>query len=267
MNIKATLTEPTSISRNFYGVIRLFNLPDYKVIYDGHIMHGSQFTDEQKKCIPTTYYGETSGIGQVVHFFDKGKDIRLGVIGLGAGSVAGYADYVKFYELNPLVADVAKNNFFYLKDCTKEYDVVIGDGRLSLEKEELQNFDIFVLDAFSSDSIPVHLLTVEAFETYLKHINENGVIAVHISNFYIDLEPVIVGIANNFDLNIIITRDKGNGEKGSIGSSWAVLSKNQEIIESIKNNELEDIEIKTEFNKFILWTDKYSNLIRVLRIY
>jgi len=264
VDIKKTLTEPTRLTRDFYGVLRLFKWPSQTRLYHGRVLHGSQYTDEQTKCLPTAYYGQTSGIGQAVKAYGKDKDIRLGVVGLGAGCVASYADYVKFYELNPAVFDSAKNDFSYLKDCTKQYDVLIGDGRLLLEKESPQNFDILVLDAFNSDAIPIHLLTVEAFETYLKHLKEKGLIVIHISNTYINLQPVVAGLANNFNLDLVITMNEADIQTSTDASTWAILSQDNDLIAQIKNDQPETNKI-IEVNKAVLWTDKYSNLFTVLR--
>src|SRR5262249_28050591 len=149
--------------------------------------------------LPTTYYGPNTGVGVAIRSKQKtGRAIRVGVIGLGTGTVAAYGrlgDYYRYYEINPLVLNLARTQFFFLPDCKAKLDVAMGDARLSLERELAQgspeNFDVLAVDAFSSDSIPVHLLTREAMLLYFRHLRDDGILAVHISNRYLNLQPVL----------------------------------------------------------------------------
>ena len=182
-------------ARNFYGVVAVCDYysddPDKHelLLRNGQITHGCQFVDPAKHHWPTTYYGETSGVGRAILGLQKSGPVRVGAIGLGVGTLAAYArpgDLFRFYEINPQVVEMAKKHFTYLVDCRGQCEIKLGDARLSLEAEPPQEkFDVIVVDAFSGDSIPTHLLTVEAFDIYRKHLALRGVIAVHVSNRYL----------------------------------------------------------------------------------
>src|SRR5260370_30029976 len=161
-------------------------------------MHGEQFLDAERRTRPTTYCGLTCGVGLALRTSQSHPRERVGAIGLGAGTLASYGrpgDSYRFYEINPLVIQVAHSQFTFLKDSKADVQVALGDARLSLEREPKQSFDVLAVDAFSSDSIPVHLLTKEAFGLYFRHLKDNGVLAVHVSNRYVDLEPVVARAA------------------------------------------------------------------------
>jgi hypothetical protein len=189
----------------------------------------------------------------------------VGTIGLGVGTLAAYArpgDQYRFYEINPTVPEMANRYFTYLKDCRGRQDVVLGDARLTLEREEPQGFHVLVLDAFSGDAIPTHLLTREAFEIYLKHLDLAGILAVHITNKYLDLAPVVQGLADHFQLgateidvpedeNLLINR-----------SHWMLVTRNKEFLDS-HPPQLAD-EPMGKPRKVRLWTDHYSNLFEIL---
>ena len=262
-NAKETLTQPTKVSRDFFGVIRIFKTPTQNDLYHGRVVHGTQFTAEEKKCLPTTYYGYSSGIGRAAGTWE-GQKIRLGVIGLGTGTIAAYGDDVRFYELSPAMAEVTKNDFSYLTACSGQIEIIIGDGRLSLERETPQQFDILAIDAFSSDTIPIHLLTREAITVYLKHLKPTGVLAIHISNRYVNLKPVVADIKNHFEIPTVIVEDSGDGRVGTTGSTWALLSYDQTFFERIATDEEAEKDI-TDLGPAVIWTDKYSNLLKVLR--
>src|SRR5207248_4401523 len=160
----------------------------------GTIVHGKQFLDPDRRGLPTSYYGPRSGIGLALLDARAHGPLRVGVVGPGAGTLAAYGragDVFRFYDINSGVVELARSEFTFLKDSPAKVEVALGDARLSLERERPQNFDVLALDAFSSDAIPVHLLTVEAFKTYLRHLKPGGVLAVHISNRYLDLVPVV----------------------------------------------------------------------------
>ena len=188
--------------RNFYGGLRVRDngengsLDAMRTLTHGTINHGEEYLNLARRDLPTTYYGPNTGVGMAIREKQKTGAIRIGVIGLGTGTIAAYGrlgDYIRYYEINPLVLRVARKEFFFLKDCKAKLDVAMGDARLSLEREPPQNFDVLAVDAFSSDSIPVHLLTKEAMELYFRHLRPDGILAVHISNRYLDLQPVLAG--------------------------------------------------------------------------
>ena len=228
-------------SRNFYGVLTVYehekDEPEshYFLLQHGRITHGLQFVDPVQATWPVSYYGPDSGIGLGVAALPAGRR-RIGVVGLGTGTMAAFGragDYLRFYEINPQVQAVATSWFSYLPKCPGNVEVAPGDARLSLENEPPQHFDLLVLDAFSSDAIPVHLLTKEAFEVYERHLNTNGIIAVHISNHYLDLEPVVVNLARHFGYKLAsIDYDENDEEWWLYSSTWMLLSHNEQIINS-----------------------------------
>ena len=286
-----TMKDCLSLTRNFYGVLRVSEYyeeePDrhYYSLQNGRISHGNQFAAEEKHRWPTSYYGRKSGVGLAILNLprDARGGLRVGVVGLGTGTIAAYAgkgDYYRFYEINPAVKRIATNPewFHYLEDAKAEgadVEVCMGDARLSLERQEPQRFDVLALDAFSSDAIPVHLLTREAFDVYLnRQVKPDGVLAVHISNRYLDLEPVVLALADHFHYQAVIVESKSDSEKRVDSATWILLSNNRAFLdcdamrEVIKNHE-EELEEDEDAQKLlarrVMWTDDYSNLFQVLK--
>ena len=262
-------------ARNFYGVLRVYehqkDVPEshYFLLQHGHITHGLQFVDPVQATWAVSYYGTESGVALGVGALSPGRR-RIGVIGLGTGTMAAFGregDYLRFYEINPQVQHIATTWFTYLTNCAGTVEVVLGDARLSMEKEPPQHFDLLVLDAFSSDAIPVHLLTREAFELYQRHLNPNGVIAVHISNHYLDLEPVVVNLARHFgyQLATINYDESDNGDNWFLYSStWVLLTRSEEII---KSPAIQAVAYTASTNsiKVPLWTDDFASLLQILK--
>lgn len=279
----AGLRHSVTVSRNFYGVLRVeeyaANDPEAHEIrlLHGGTTHGLQLLAPQKRRWPTSYYTRNSGVGRLMEHFPKPTHRRVGVVGLGTGSMAAWSragDYFRIYEINEAVQRLARHRFFYLADSPAQIEVVLGDARLSMEREPDQRFDILVLDAFSSDAIPVHLLTREAFETYLRHLQPDGVLAVHISNQYLDLEPVVLRAASHFGFRVALVHnndhewdDESPEEAGcaAFGSDWALLTKNEAFL---KRPEIADAASapRDVSEKVKLWTDEESNLFRVLEV-
>ncbi len=260
------------IWRNFYGTLRVLKYENGQVncLLNGKIIHGCQSTISSEKMQPTTYYGENS-IGLTIESLRRKhhKNLRIGVLGLGVGTVAAYGkkgDIITFYELNPLDVTIAKTYFTYLKDSPAKVETVIGDGRLSLEKELMQkknqHFHLLIIDAFNDDAIPVHLLTKEAFTIYKNHLNENGIIAVHISNSYLDLTPVVTKAAANHHLSVIFIDAPATNTKQT-KSRWALLSNDSRLIH---NSEFKKMQSKLSQKEISLWTDSYSNLFQIVNL-
>jgi hypothetical protein len=268
-----TGSDRVSRSRNFYGVLTVYehekNVPlsHYFLLQHGRITHGLQFVDPVQSTWPISYYGPDSGIGLGVAALPKSPR-RIGVVGLGTGTMAAFGragDYLRFYEINPQVQAVATSWFSYLPKCLGQVEVAPGDARLSLEREPPQHFDLLVLDAFSSDAIPVHLLTKEAFEVYGRHLNTNGVIAVHISNHYLDLEPVVVNLARHFDYKLAsIDFDENDEEWWLYGSTWILLSHSEQILKRPEIRNVASV-VHTNSIKVPLWTDDFASLFQILR--
>src|SRR5262249_39759387 len=186
-----------------------------------------QFLDPSRRRTPTTYYGPHSGVALGIHAVDGEGPTHLGLIGLGTGTLAVFGrpgDRIRYYEINPLVLTIARTQFTYLSDCLAKLDVIMGDARLSLEREPPQEFDLLAVDAFSSDSIPVHLLTIEAFKLYFHHLKPNGVLAVHVSNKYLDLKPVVELAARALDKESRVVDTEDVDEIGEFGSTWVLVA-------------------------------------------
>jgi hypothetical protein len=252
--------------RNFFGVLRVFDeVRDYngrparmRTMFNGHISHGAEFQRPELAQLPTGYYTQMSGVGRILSAAHA-KPRRVGLIGLGVGTLAAYAqagDVFRFYEINPVCERMAREYFRYLSDCRGSVDVKIGDGRLQLERES-QSFDVIVLDAFSGDAIPAHLLTVEAFGIYLRHLLPSGVIAVHITNRYFDLRPVILANAQHYGLAIRYTHHLSRRD-GALMCRWMLLSRDEASLKPVFEVSLPIGERR------LLWTDDHASLLDVL---
>jgi hypothetical protein len=270
-----------SRSRNFYGTLKVCEYrkddPDehYFLLQHGRITHGIQFVDPQRATWATSYYAKGSGIELAVHAFPGGSR-RIGLVGLGTGTMTAHGsagDYVRIYEINSDVKRLATSRFTYLSNCAAKVEVALGDARLSLEREPTQNFDLLALDAFSSDAIPVHLLTKEAFAVYERHLKTNGIIAVHISNRYLNLEPVVENVARhcNYKLASIShdeadsdSDDEGVGTWWDYSSTWILLTHNEEIINSPAISQAAS-GVKTNTVKIPLWTDDFASVFQILQ--
>lgn len=236
-------------SRNFYGLIKVTerwsrfegedesNITILRELVHGRITHGGQFTDPQYSQRAISYFGPQSGIGLAMTHVRDGQPKRVGVLGLGVGAVAAYAkpgDTYRFYEINPAVKHTAEEYFTYLQGARKRnatVEVVLGDGRLMLEAEpKAMRFDVLSMDAFSSDSVPVHLLTNEAFEIYETHLAKDGVIVINITNRYLNLEPVVREIARRRSLNMRIIRFwVGEKEPWFLTTSYVLISRTEAL--------------------------------------
>jgi SAM-dependent methyltransferase len=258
------------IERNFYGVLRVKEQATregeaerYRTLVHGAILHGEQWLDPKFSKAPTTYYKTSSGIGLTLLALE-GKPIRVGIIGLGAGTLAAYGDsddVYRFYEINPSVERIARNQFRFLGESEAKIEVVIGDARLNLEREKPQGLDVLAVDAFSSDSIPVHLITVEAVEVYLRHLKEDGVIAFHVSNRFLDLKPVLLQIAGKLGLQFAFLHE--DDANGATTSDWVLLTRNKSIL--ARKEIVAITQPVVPQPDWRLWTDDYNNLLQVLR--
>jgi hypothetical protein len=260
-------------SRNFYGVFTIYeenrqSPQDHLFrLQHGRITHGLQLVDPDQAYLPTTYYGESSGIGLAVRALPAGSR-RIGLVGLGTGTFSVYAregDYLRVYEINPEAKHLATSRFTYITHCPAKVEVVMGDARLSMEREPPQQFDLLALDAFSGDAIPVHLLTKEAFEIYQRHLKPDGILVVHISNHYLDLEPVVVNLARRFNYKVAaIDHEEGEDETWDYSSTWILLSHNESIISSPSISSAA-YSIKTNSARMPLWTDDFTAMFQILK--
>lgn len=264
-------------SRNFYGTLKVFEyLPDdpaehYYLLMHGATTHGLQFADPKKAAWPTTYYGEHSGVGLAIRQLPMPAGRRLGLVGLGTGTLSAYGrtgDYLRIYEINPAVPELARNAFHYLANCPAKVDVVMGDARLSMERElasgQSQQFDLLALDAFSGDAIPVHLLTREAVALYLRQLRPGGVLAVHISNRYLDLEPVVDGLARYFELSEAVISDDFESDWWEYETTWILLTKNRALLATKAIHDAADDPLKKPVAP-VVWTDDHASLAEILK--
>lgn len=263
-------------SRSFYGTLRVKERPlsgqpePVRRLVHGVILHGLQDTNENARREPTSYYGRGSGVGIALQemAMQNPKGMRVGVIGLGVGTLATYGravDHYRFYEINPHVVQIAQNDFFYLKDSPAEISIAIGDARLVLEREPANQFDVLVIDAFSSDSIPIHLMTREAMQVYLKHLTPDGVIAFHVTNRYLELSPVVELIAQEVGYRAALVADEpaGDGRAITAFSDWVLVSRNERLLASRAVREKQYLIDSIAGLK--PWTDDFNNLFRVLK--
>jgi len=266
------------MARNFYGGLKVRDsgnaseLDATRTLTHGTINHGEQFLNPARRDFPTTYYGPDTGVGIAIRDRQSaGRAIRVGVVGLGTGTLASYGrpgDYYRFYEINPLVRAMSEPppgkepQFTFLADCKARHDVAMGDARLSLEREGPENFDVLAVDAFSSDSIPVHLLTKEAMQLYFRHLRPDGILAVHISNRFLDLEPV-VGTESQALGKTARTVDTDDDESQDIFSAtWVLVTSPEAGFGGLVVNASKRVEMARRTR---LWTDDYSNLLQILK--
>ncbi|RYB95530.1 hypothetical protein EUA93_14980 [Nocardioides oleivorans] len=248
--------------RTFYGSYRVRAVDGQHRLLHGTTIHGTQFLDEARRDVPTTYYASDGPVGDLMSVVEP---TDVGVVGLGAGAIAAYgtADtHLRFFEIDPVVARIAEDErwFSYLGDSPAEVDVVVGDGRLMMEREPESSFDLLALDAFSSDSIPVHVLTREGVEVFLDRVRPDGVLAVHISNRVFDLRPVLAAHARDLGLRAVIgTGGEGPGAETSV---WVALTRSDAVADAL--TDLQRWE-PLPTSPSVEWTDDYSSVLSVLR--
>jgi SAM-dependent methyltransferase len=260
-------------TRGFYGVLRVKEYGEegdeghLRRLVHGTIMHGEQYMHESKRRMLTTYYQETSGIGLAIAS-RQDHPVRVGVIGLGTGTIAAYGragDVYRFYEIDPHVLEIARRDFAYLGDSPAKIEVALGDARLSLEREAPQGFDVLAVDAFSSDAIPVHLITREALGIFLKHVKPDGIVAFHVSNRFLDLIPVVARIAKEQGAHASLVRDDPD-EDDNLRSrtDWVLVSRDSKALQArqIVEGGGKPAEDRPDWRT---WTDDYSNLVQILK--
>jgi hypothetical protein len=269
-NVRTTRQGTVAMMRNFYGALRIQEfkagrLLPYRSLLHGTIQHGAQYLSFPENRNPTTYYGRTSGVGVALEYCCDGPK-RIGVIGLGAGTLAAYGkpgDAFRFYEINPQVIDVANSWFSFLKQSPAKTEIIMGDARLSLESEPPQQFDVLAVDAFSGDAIPVHLLTKEAFAVYFRHLKPDGILAVHTSNTYLNLAPVVKLLAEDADYPVRLIASDEDAPRMISSADWVLVTRNQEFLNKPDTFAgSESIEVPAHLR---LWTDGYNNLFEILR--
>jgi hypothetical protein len=267
--------EMREVSRNFYGTLRVRAvegqepLQARRQLLHGEILHGEQFTDPSRRSEPTTYYGPQSGIGQLIAAQQAARGntpLRVGLIGVGIGTLAGYGrtgDVYRLYELNPAVFELARSQFTYLSDSAAQIQEVLGDARLMLEGEAAQRFDVLAVDAFSSDSIPVHLLTREALAVYRRHLAEQGAVAFHVTNRYLDLKGVVRRLADETGMQAVLISDEPAASHHTYRSDWIVLTAQPSLANTLRAQG--GLTPQAPPAGRATWTDDHHNLFEVLK--
>ncbi len=260
--------------RNFYGALRVRDDDvgtewALRSLLHGTINHGSQRLTPENEFNIASYYSPGSGIGRTMAIKQDAGPVRYGVIGLGAGVMSGYArkeDYVRIYEINPLVPKIAQSEFTYYPHSQADKAILMGDARLTLEKQEPQNYDVLVVDAFSSDAIPVHLLTDEVMELYFKHLKPDGVLAVHISNRYLDLAPVCARGAEYVHKTAMVVYDESQDSFAN-STTWVLITADPTFFDNAAFvGDGVSLYPATAEPNFRGWTDDYSSILPILSL-
>ncbi len=266
------ISDSRVMERNFYGVLRTIESDEpvpFRSMLHGSIVHGGQLLDPAMRMLPSSYFGPSSGFGRMFASLPEAPR-NIGVIGLGCGAIIAHGrkgDHMRFYELDPQMVALARSEFTFLNDSPAQIDIVLGDGRLSLEREASQQFDVLVMDAFSGDSIPLHLLTRGAMDIYMKHLKPGGVIAFQATNRYIDIAPVVASLAAERGMTAVMISDSPANEDGA--NYW--LSRTDQILVTANRALLDSEKIKsvgkviTAPAGFRVWTDDFNNLMTVLK--
>ena len=272
LRVQETMGAVIHISRNFFGVLRVREYggaadPQHheRVLIHGRVMHGQQFLAPQRRRQATSYYTEASGVGRLLRSLDD-RAIDVGAVGLGAGTIATYGkvgDRYRFYEIDAAIVAAAHRDFSFIGDSPAQVDVLVGDGRLLLQAEPPKRFDVLVVDAFSGDSIPVHLLTREAIMMYRERLKPGGVIALHISNSHLDLGPVVRRIAADLGMQLAQVSDAGiEGDLSTSVSDWILLAEDRAVLDLPRIREAATTAPGEMSPR--AWTDDYSNILQVL---
>lgn len=259
--------------RNFYGVLRVKEYGEpgspqhLRRLLHGAILHGEQYMDPARRREPTTYYQASSGIGAALAARASGPPIRVGVVGLGAGTLAAWGregDLYRFYDINPEVIEVARSHFAYLADSEARIELALGDARLVLEREPPQQFDILAVDAFSSDAIPVHLITRQALAAYLRHVKPDGIVAFHVSNRFLELVPVVARIASENGAHAVVIHDAADDNPDKTQTDWVLVARDARALEAPEIRAA-GARPPEERARWRTWTDDYSNLVQILK--
>jgi SAM-dependent methyltransferase len=269
-NVRAYRQNSITLRRSFYGSLRVVQSPhagpeQTRTLFHGTIQHGAQFLAPARRMRPITYYGPDSGVGILLReCFPLPK--RVGVVGLGTGSLAVYGqpgDTFRFYEINSQVIEIAQSLFFYTRETPAHVEIVEGDARLSLQRESIPPFDVLALDAFSGDAIPVHLLTREAVALYLRHLKPDGVLVFHVSNNYLDLAPVVAQLAQEIHYKTLEVKSHAVPEDLIVPAEWVLVTRNQSVLENTALKlHAQPIPPRPDLRP---WTDDFNNLLQILK--
>jgi hypothetical protein len=258
--------------RSFYGTLRVTETHwpplagTTRTLYHGTIQHGVQLFANGMRLQPASYYAPSSGVGLALRFCCEGRAKRVGIVGLGAGTIAAYGqpgDIFRFYEIDPLVERIARELFTYLRETPAHTDVVLGDARFSISHDRGDPYDVLVVDGFSGDAVPVHLLTQQALILYRKHLAPDGILAFHISSQYLDLEPVLAREAQQAGMHAITIHSAGDESRGIFVADWVLLTNNEQFL---AKPEIARVAHPSLLRSSVnLWTDDYSSILPILK--
>ncbi|QIM52064.1 fused MFS/spermidine synthase [Hydrogenophaga crocea] len=268
--VRDDLSSTRRLQRNFYGTLYTVDVPDetlkdtVRLLYHGSIQHGEQYLSPERRREPTAYYGRSAGVGLAIEATRRPGQ-RVGVIGLGAGTLAAYGrpgDVHRMYEINPEVIDIARSEFSFVADSAAQVEMVLGDARLSMEREGPQGYDVLAVDAFSGDSVPVHLITMEAMQVYLSHLRPGGIVAFHVTNRFLNLPPVVAAIAQAQGLQVAHIRDE-NDNPLLRNTDWVLVAREPEALAhaGIAQRARPVVPIPG----LAPWTDDFNNLFAILK--
>jgi hypothetical protein len=261
-------------ARNFYGALKVRDdppsegAPGARSLIHGTINHGSQLLTPGGDRMPTSYFGRNSGINRAIRALGESGPLRIGVLGLGAGVTASLAragDTLHYYEINPLIVQIANTQFGFFRACPADKALYLGDGRLVLERmPESEQLDFLAMDAFTSDAVPIHLLTWEAFKTYARHLKPDGALSINVSNRYLDLQPVVAQAMSDMGWSGVAVSDDAEEDPNDSASTWLVLARSPKIFThpTFKRSDVEQLAAKPGFRA---WTDDFSNIIQILK--
>jgi len=261
--------ETLATERNFFGVWRVTTSPneEFRRLYHGSTVHGVQMNDSVRKCEATSYYHKTGPLGEVFDVYNsKPANLPVAATGLGAGTIGTYSlpgQQWDFYDIDPAIVRIATepNYFTFISDCMKgSYRMILGDARLRLREAPAGKYGLLIMDAFSSDSVPAHLLTTEAMDLYLSKLSSDGMLAFHISNRYLNLEPLLSGLSKRAGISAFIRRDQQRDLTGKYPSVWVVMARNDAALGSIASDTRWD-----RVQGDIVWTDDFSNILSLLK--
>jgi hypothetical protein len=265
---RSTLLE----ERNFYGALRVTESHDpaqaqtVRKLVNGNIVHGTQWFAPEFRQTPTTYYAHDSGIGLALEYCCQGRPRNIGVVGLGAGTLAAYGepgDRIHFYEINPAVPLIAQNLFTWLRESKANITITEGDARLSLTAEDPQRFDVLAIDAFTGDAIPLHLLTTQSMAVYRRHLAPGGILAFHVSNQYLDLPPEVAQLAAASGMTARLFDIPANDARGESRSLWVLLTDNADFF--TQPQLAATAQLISPRPGLHAWTDERSSLLPILR--
>ena len=263
-------------SRSYFATYAVEEHNGMRTLRDGTTLHGLELTAPGQERTATTYYGPDSGVGLVLDRAGRlwGADTRVGAVGLGVGTIACYAtpgESWRFFEIDPLDVRIAQTRFSFLKNCTPDAPITIGDARLELEKVPDNTFDVLVVDAFSSDSIPMHLITAEAFDVYDRVTAPGGLVLIHISNRFINLEPALRGLVVDRGWHAMAHEDDPNAHDVALGrtnSVWVAMSRDASVLDRLRATTADVPDQRAKWDvlrgnqPYVLWTDQHSSILQ-----